>query len=75
MTYTITLDGLSSATIYYYRVSATFDVIYSRYSEVSLFRTKENGKCMEFVTFLHSLTIFFRARILFRIPTTRQHQH
>ena len=42
-TYTITLQGLEVATIYYFRVTAVFDEVSRRYSEVSVFRTYENG--------------------------------
>lgn len=44
-TYIIQLDGLSEATIYYFRVIATYDVIYTRSTEESAFRTLENGDC------------------------------
>ena len=42
--YTITIDGLSTATIYYFQIVATYDVVYNRYSDLSLFRTREDGK-------------------------------
>ena len=41
--YIIQLNSLSSATIYYYRVEATYDIIFTRYSEVGVFRTLEDG--------------------------------
>ena len=42
-TYTIQLDGLLSATVYYFQVAATYEVVFTRYSEVSSFRTLEDG--------------------------------
>ena len=43
VTYTIPLDGLVTSTVYYVRVAATYDVVFTRYSELSVFRTLENG--------------------------------
>ena len=41
--YIIQLSGLDPATVYYFRVASTYDVVFTRYSEVSVFRTLENG--------------------------------
>ena len=41
--YIIQLNGLLPATAYYFRVSATYDTVFTRYSEISAFRTLENG--------------------------------
>lgn len=42
-TYSVTLQELAPATIYFFRVSAVFDDVFQRYSELSAFRTYENG--------------------------------
>lgn len=42
-TYSVTLQGLTPATIYYFRVSAVFEEVFQRYSDLSAFRTYENG--------------------------------
>jgi hypothetical protein len=42
VTYTIQLNGLLSATVYYFQVAATYEVVFTRYSEVSFFRTLED---------------------------------
>ena len=42
-TYEVTLQGLQSATVYYYRVAAVFNDIYIRYSDLDVFVTKEPG--------------------------------
>ena len=42
-TYSVTLQELAPATIYFFRVSAVFEEVFQRYSELSAFRTYENG--------------------------------
>ena len=43
VSYLIQLEGLSAATVYYFRIAATYDTVFTRYSELSVFRTLENG--------------------------------
>ena len=42
-TYSMSLQGLRPSTIYYFRVAAVYDSISTRYSELSSFRTYEEG--------------------------------
>lgn len=47
-TYSIVINDLEAGTIYYMRVLAQYgvDIVYNRYSELTVFRTLEQGKSM-----------------------------
>ena len=51
MMYTTSLE-LNPGTIYYLRVVAVFNTISKRASEMSVFRTKENGNCLCNITII-----------------------
>ena len=71
VTYTIQLNGLLSATVYYFQVAATYEVVFTRYSEVSFFRTLEDGSQLPSdILQIHGSCFPFRASILSGISTT-----
>ena len=56
MTYTTGLD-LNPGTIYYFRVVAVFSTISKRFSDMQVFRTKENGNC--FAQYFNCISVTF----------------
>ena len=42
-TYSVSLQGLSPGTVYHFRVVAIYDVVFTRYSDQTSFRTYEEG--------------------------------
>lgn len=65
-TYSITLQGLRPSTIYYFRVAAVYDSISTRYSELSSFRTYEEGtKLKRIERCLLKLNFFLSEQVIY----------
>ena len=68
LTYNLEITGLEPGTIYYLQIVAVFERFSKRQSEIAMFRTKEDGKTLNFTKCHTHLILNHRASILLGIP-------